>query len=113
MLKQVIIIRTDLKMNKGKLCSQACHASIASFLNSDKKIREKWINEGMKKVVLKISSEKEIKELYKSAKKDKLPCELIRDAGLTQIEPGTITALGIGPSENGKIDEITRKLKLL
>ena len=95
MLKQAIIIRTDLKMDKGKLCSQTCHASIASFLNSDKKVRERWIENGMKKIILKISSEKEIKELLKDAKKDKLPCALIKDAGLTQIESGTITALGI------------------
>ena len=112
-MKQVIILRKDLKMSVGKQISQACHASIASFLKSDKRIRERWINEGMKKIVLKVSSEKEIKEFYKLAKKEKLPCELINDAGLTQIKPGTITALGIGPEEDKKINKITGKLKLL
>jgi PTH2 family peptidyl-tRNA hydrolase len=113
MPKQAIIIRDDLKMGKGKLCSQSCHASIASFLKSSKVDRGKWIKEGMKKVVLKISGEKELINLYESAKKDKLPCELIIDAGLTQIKPGTLTALGIGPSDDKKIDKITGKLKLL
>lgn len=112
-MKQAILIRTDLKMDKGKMCSQACHASVATFLKTDKSIREEWINEGMKKVVLKVSGEKEIKEYLKLAKKDKLPCALINDAGLTQIEPGTITALGIGPDKDEKIDNITSKLKLL
>jgi len=112
-MKQAILIRTDLKMGKGKLVSQGCHASIASFLKADGKIKEKWISNGMKKVVLKVSGEKEIKEYLRLAKKEKLPCALINDAGLTQIEPGTITALGIGPEEDSKIDKITGKLKLL
>lgn len=112
MYKQAIVVRADLKMGKGKIASQSGHASIASFLKSDKRDREKWIKSGMKKVVLKVSSEKELKDLYKLAKKEKLPCELIIDKGLTQIPP-SITALGIGPSEDKKIDKITRKLKLL
>jgi PTH2 family peptidyl-tRNA hydrolase len=112
-MKQAILIRTDLKMGKGKLCSQCCHASISAFLKTDKDVREEWINEGMKKVVLKVSGEKEIKEYLKLAKKEKLHCALINDAGLTQIEPGTITALGIGPDKDEKIDKITGKLRLL
>ena len=112
-MKQAIIMRTDLKMGKGKLCSQSCHASIAAFLKSDKKDREMWISKGMKKVVLKVSSEKELMSLYKLAKKEKLPCEIISDAGLTQLELGTVTALGIGPADDKKIDKITGKLKLL
>ena len=112
-MKQAILIRTDLKMDKGKLCSQACHASISAFLKADKNDREEWIIEGMKKIILKVSGEKEIKELYRISKKEKLPCEVIRDAGLTQVEPGTITALGIGPANDRKIDKITGKLKLL
>jgi PTH2 family peptidyl-tRNA hydrolase len=112
-MKQAIIIRADLKMDKGKLCSQSCHASVASFLKSKKQDKEKWIREGMKKIILKVSNEKELIELYKLSKKEKLPCEIIIDAGLTQIKPGSVTALGIGPADNKKIDKITGKLKLL
>ena len=112
-MKQAILIRTDLKMDKGKMCSQACHASIAAFLKTDKNIREEWINEGMKKVVLKVSGAKELKEFQKLAKKEKIPSSIINDAGLTQIEPGTATALGIGPERDEKIDKVTGKLKLL
>jgi PTH2 family peptidyl-tRNA hydrolase len=112
-MKQAIIIRTDLKMDKGKLCSQSCHASVASFLKSKRHDKEKWLNEGMKKIVLRVSNEKELIELYKLAKKEKIPCEIIIDAGLTQIKAGTLTALGIGPADNKKIDKITGKLKLL
>jgi PTH2 family peptidyl-tRNA hydrolase len=112
-MKQAIIIRTDLKMGKGKIASQCAHASIAAFLKSKVKEREEWINEGMKKIILKASSEKELMNLFNSAKKEKLPSELIYDAGLTQIEPGSVTALGIGPADDSKIDKITGKLKLL
>jgi len=112
-MKQAILIRTDLKMGKGKMAAQCAHASIGAYLKAKKYSKNKWIKEGMKKVVLKISGEKEIKNFYKLAKKEKLPCSLIRDAGLTQIKTGTITALGIGPGNNKKIDKITGKLKLL
>ena len=112
-MKQAIIVRKDLKMGKGKIASQTSHASISSYLKAKKSDKERWIKSGMKKVVLRISDEKEIMKLYKIAKKEKLPCELIRDRGLTQIEPGSITALGIGPVDDKKIDKITSKLKLL
>jgi len=112
-MKQAIVIRTDLKMHKGKLCSQTAHASVAAILKTNIDDRDKWIKEGMKKVVLKVSNEKELLDLYKLAKKDKLPCEIIRDAGLTQIKAGLITSLGIGPADDKKIDKITGKLKLL
>ncbi|NIO44624.1 MAG: peptidyl-tRNA hydrolase [Candidatus Aenigmarchaeota archaeon] len=112
-MKQAILIRTDLKMGKGKIAAQCAHASIGAYLKTKKYSKDRWKREGMKKVVLKISGEKEIKKFYKLAKKRKLPCSLIRDAGLTQIEGGTITALGIGPGNDKKIDKLTGKLKLL
>jgi len=112
-MKQAILIRIDLKMGKGKIASQSAHASIAAFLKTDKKIREEWIDEGMKKVVLKVSSEKELKDFVKLTKKENITAAIINDAGLTQIEPGTATALGIGPADDDKIDKITGKLKLL
>lgn len=112
-MKQVIVVRADLKMGKGKLAAQVAHASLASFLKAGFFAKRKWLKQGMKKVVVKVSCEKELIEIYEKAKKAKLPCELIRDAGLTQIKPGTITALGIGPGEDEKIDKITKHLKLL
>ncbi len=112
-MKQAIIVRTDLKMGKGKIASQCAHASLASFLKSNDLEKNVWLNEGMKKVVLKVSKKSDLINLYKRAKKDNLPCELIEDRGLTQIESGSITALGIGPADERKIDKLTGKLKLL
>jgi peptidyl-tRNA hydrolase, PTH2 family len=112
-MKQAIVVRTDLKMQKGKIASQSAHASIAAFLKANGDDREEWVGGGMKKIILKVSSEKELLGLFKSAKKERLPCELIYDAGLTQVDPGTMTALGIGPAEDSRIDGLTGKLKLL
>lgn len=114
--KQVIIVRTDLKMSVGKTCAQVAHASLGSALKAmknEKKWYEAWTKEGQKKVVVKVKGEEEIFELYEMAKASNLPCYLVNDAGLTELEPGTTTTLGIGPGPNEKVDKITGELKLL
>lgn len=111
-MKQVIVIRKDLEMGKGKLATEVAHASVGAVRKTDEKIVNEW--EGFaKKIVLKVDNLKELQAIYKKAKSAKLPCFLVKDAGLTQLKPGTITALGIGPAEEKKIDKITGKLKLL
>ncbi len=115
-LKQAIVVRVDLKMGKGKLATQVAHASVQSFYETYKlkpNLALKWINSGQKKVVLKVDSINEILSIYKKAIDQGLIVSLIRDAGLTQLEPGTITAVGIGPDYENKIDEVTGHLKLL
>ncbi len=112
-MKQAIIIRTDLKMGRGKIAAQASHASISSFLKSRRSVRDEWLDEGMKKVVLKVRSNKDLMNYYKKAKSSRIPCALIADRGLTQIKSGSKTAIGIGPDKDEKIDKITGKLKLL
>ena len=114
--KQVILIRTDLKMSTGKKCAQACHASVsASDLAriKTKNIWKKWKQLGQKKVVLKIHSMEDMKVIFTRVIKQQIPCFLVKDAGLTQLEPGTITALGIGPVLSTEIDKITGDLQLL
>lgn len=113
MYKQVIILRSDIKMSTGKKCVQSSHASLSAYKKTNRKIIEKWESEGQKKVVLKVNSEKELLEYFNKIRKEKIPCFLVEDAGLTELEPGTITALGIGPEEEEKLDRITGKLKLL
>lgn len=113
--KQAIILRTDLGMDKGKLVSQGAHASVAAAnktLQKNPEIYRSWIPY-MKKIVLKVNSEKELMELKVKAAKAKLVVELIRDAGRTQVEPGSVTALGIGPDSDEKIDAVIKYLKLL
>ena len=114
--KQAILVRTDLEMGKGKIAAQASHASILAYERAKKQVPEvasEWFSEGMKKIVLKVSGEKELLEYYVLAKQAGIPSELVRDAGHTQIEPGTITCLGAGPFREDKLDTIFGKLKLL
>jgi len=112
-LKQVILVRTDLKLPKGKLAAQAAHASVDAVLKSDKKIVNEWRDEGMAKIVLKVKDEKELISFFQRAKDDDLVASLITDAGRTVIAPGTRTCVGIGPDEEDKIDQLTGKLKLM
>ncbi|MBI2085177.1 MAG: peptidyl-tRNA hydrolase [Candidatus Aenigmarchaeota archaeon] len=112
-MKQVILIRTDIGMSAGKKIAQACHASVGAVLNADDKIVAHWNETGAKKIALKVAGENAIKDLHSAAKKMRLPCFLVADAGLTELEPGTITALAIGPADDNKIDKITGNIKLL
>jgi len=113
MYKQVILIRTDLKLPPGKLAVQVAHASVECALKSSKANIAEWQAEGMKKSVLKVEDESELKKYYNLAKKEKLVVSLIKDAGLTVIAPGTLTCVGIGPDKEEKIDKVSGKLKLL
>lgn len=112
-LKQVILVRQDLKMPQGKLSVQVAHASVEAMLKSSKIKLNNWKSKGYKKVVLKVKDEKELLEYQKLAKKSKLTTALIRDAGKTFLKPGTITCLGIGPDNEEKIDKVTGNLKIL
>jgi PTH2 family peptidyl-tRNA hydrolase len=112
-LKQVIVIRTDVGMGKGKLAAQVAHASLETYFKSPPQIQKKWREESQKKIVLKVASEKALLDIFQHAKSAGLPCSLIRDAGHTQVPPGTKTAVGIGPAEAGKIDQVTGHLSLL
>ena len=112
-MKQVIIVRTDLKMGKGKISAQVSHGSVEAAMLSDHDVVDEWRSEGMKKVVLKVSSLQELFDLKEIAKKHKLRFALIKDAGKTQIESGSVTCLAIGPAEEEILDKITGDLKLL
>lgn len=112
-LKQVILVRDDLKLSKGKLAAQVAHAAVECTLKSPRAKVDKWCNQGMKKVVLKVKDEEELHKYVQLANNFGLITSLITDAGMTQIPKGTTTCLGIGPDEETKIDSITGKLKLI
>ena len=112
-MKQVIIIRADLKLPKGKLAAQVAHASVDAALKSDSHDLKKWRNEGMAKIVLKTDNEQEMIKYFQLAKDKGYPCSLITDAGKTVVAPGTKTCVGIGPVEEDKVDKLTSHLKLL
>jgi PTH2 family peptidyl-tRNA hydrolase len=116
--KQVIVVRTDIKISKGKLAVQVAHAAVTAAFKAymDERWRkwfDYWWKTGQKKIVVKGGGEKELLMIASEAEKLGLPVSVIRDAGLTELEPGTLTAIGIGPAPSELIDKITGRLKLL
>lgn len=134
--KQIIVMRKDLNMRRGKQIAQGAHASMKvlldimergeGFLAPDWKIKhmilnidsdsalDRWINGKFTKICVSVDSEQELLELYNKAKEMNIPCALITDAGLTEFNGiPTNTCIAIGPDFPEKIDPITSHLKLL
>ncbi|MBI2548986.1 peptidyl-tRNA hydrolase [Candidatus Woesearchaeota archaeon] len=111
--KQVILVRHDLKLPKGKLSAQVAHASLEAALRSDKDVVKKWRAQGMKKIVLRVENEQELLAYHQKADQAGFTRALITDAGHTVVEPGTTTCLGIGPDEEANIDKLTGHLKMV
>lgn len=115
--KQVIVMRKDLNMRKGKMVAQGCHASSMAVLeckNSDNETLEKWICTGMTKVCVYVESEEELLSINKKAMSAGLKPFLITDAGRTEFKGvPTTTCLAIGPAKSSSIDPVTKELKLL
>jgi PTH2 family peptidyl-tRNA hydrolase len=113
--KQVIIIRTDLKMGKGKMVAQGAHAAVRIALAhpNDKRVKA-WANEGMTKICVKIESDVELQLLIHEASRAGLLATQIKDAGYTEFHGvPTVTCGAIGPDLNEKVDQFTSGLKLL
>lgn len=124
-IKQVIVVRHDLNMRKGKYAAQASHASMAFLSN---KIREmfgtfdqpyfneaevEWLTGSFAKVVCKVSSEEELMEIYQKAQAAGLQVNLITDSGRTEFHGvPTRTCLAVGPDTAERIDPVTGHLGL-
>lgn len=129
--KQVMVIRKDLNMRKGKMVAQGSHASLKAILDlmeSEKnyakttsKLEFKegsalhdWLTDKFTKICVSVNSEAELLEVYNKAKEKRLPCSLITDAGLTEFNGvPTLTCCAIGPAWDDEVNEITGKLQLL
>lgn len=142
-IKQVLVVRKDLNMRKGKIAAQCSHASMAfmtrqmqpqaqSFLQrltgSVRKLLSRkydfdvkisypaiqWISGQFAKVVVSVDSEKELLEIQQAARDAGIECHLVTDSGKTEFHGvPTKTVLALGPDDAGKIDKVTGHLKLL
>lgn len=112
-MKQVFIVRSDLKMGKGKIAAQVAHAAIECYKKASSDEIRKWEDEGSKKVVLKVKDLEDLMHYHRICTSKKIKCSLIRDAGHTQVEPGSVTVLGIGPVDDNIIEPITGNLKMI
>lgn len=116
MIKQVIVLRKDLNMRKGKMVAQGAHASTRAFVAATKMYpaaAHEWYEGLATKIGVGVDSEAELWEAYTKAVQAGLPAAMIKDAGLTEFKEPTNTAVAIGPAPAEHIDPITGHLKLL
>lgn len=126
--KQVIVMRKDLGMRKGKMVAQGSHASLGVVLLiqdalSEERVRgehpwgeaaRSWLGGQFTKICVGVDSEKDLMIVYKDAIQADLPVKLIVDAGHTEFHGvPTRTCLAIGPAWADDIDAITGGLTLL
>ncbi len=124
-VKQVIVMRHDLKMRRGKQIAQGAHAAM-SFLSrrlrsagalamSDFSEAERaWLSGAFAKVCVRVDSEEELMAVHDKAVAAGLVVHLITDSGKTEFHGvPTRTCLAIGPDEADKIDPVTGALQLL
>lgn len=103
-------------MGIGKMAAQVAHAAV---LGAERTMQfnqvwfHRWFESGQAKVVVKVQSFEELTALRKVAESLSLIVVQVEDRGLTQIPPGTITCIGIGPAPTELIDRVTSRLKLL
>ena len=112
-MKQVIVANESLRLPRGKLAAQAAHAAVAAFLGAGPENQRAWIDRGMPKVVLRGESEEQLIELHDKARAAGLSAYVVRDAGKTVVEAGTMTCVGIGPAPDDQLDSVTGELKLV
>ena len=123
--KQVIVMRNDLSMRKGKMIAQGAHASLAAVLlfagQKDNKIildlnnpdLGPWLGGAFKKICVQVPNLEEMNKIYESAIEDKIVCSYIIDNGLTEFGGvKTPTCICLGPAPSEKIDKLTKHLKL-
>lgn len=117
-MKQVLVVRKDLKMRRGKEGAQCAHASqaymIQDYLSGGKPTKNaiEWYRTGQTKIVVSVNSEKELLEVFQNAKNKGLETHIITDAGHTEFDGPTKTVVAIGPNKESEINKITGGLPL-
>ncbi|HXN74902.1 MAG TPA: aminoacyl-tRNA hydrolase [Candidatus Acidoferrum sp.] len=129
-LKQIIVVRKDLHMRKGKMIAQGAHASATVIRQAFDNIMSatcnnstdgyqryaefrEWMYGEQTKICVSVDSEQELFDIHAAAQAAALPCSLILDSGHTEFDKPTYTSCAVGPAKAELIDPITGSLKLL
>ncbi len=114
-MKQIIVMRKDLKMPRGKEIAQGAHASMkATLLHMDDSRVKEWLSGMFTKIAVGVNSEEELLDVLNRAKEAGVIAELITDSGLTVFNGvPTNTCIAVGPDTNENLQAITGNLKLL
>ncbi len=130
MLKQVIVVRKDLNMRKGKLAAQVAHAQTLMLISlidegfpahnaigvtiSPSRTEWDWIRGSYPKIVVGVDSEEELQLSITKATEANVNVYCVIDEGRTEFGgKSTLTCAAFGPDEAEKIDAITGKMSLL
>ena len=125
-VKQVIVVRKDLNMRKGKMCAQVAHASMKFLTDNDEAERgdeiivklspaeAAWLSGSFTKIVVGIDSEDALHDMILQAELDGVEVHPIIDSGRTEFDGvPTLTCAAFGPCEASVLDKLTGNLKLL
>lgn len=124
-IKQVIVMRHDLKMRRGKQIAQGAHASMSFLcrrlqnqssvsLNDFSDSERAWLAGSFAKICCRVNSEEELMSIHDNAIAAGLQVHLITDSGKTEFHgQPTRTCLAIGPDASAMIDAVTGHLELL
>jgi PTH2 family peptidyl-tRNA hydrolase len=131
-IKQMIVMRKDLNMRKGKIAAQASHASLSAVIKTSLKegidfeldensciamrgnsYLANWLKDSFKKVCVYVNSEEELLDIYNQGLENGFIVSLVRDSGLTEFHNvPTYTCLAFEPLPANLIDKITGNLPL-
>ena len=114
--KQVLVVRLDLDMGRGKAAVQCAHAAVSAAEEARTHLHnwwKSWIEEGQLKVAVKVPDLDSILDLERKGRSKGIPVHLVKDRGLAQVPPGTITCLGLGPAPSDVVVSLTGNLALL
>lgn len=132
--KQVIVMRKDLNMRKGKMIAQGAHASLKVLLDAGaldggaaadagtaarfsvalSPALAAWLGGRFTKVCVSVDSEAALDAVIEKARAAGVPCALVVDAGRTEFHGvPTKTCCAVGPAWTDEVDAITGDLPLL
>lgn len=118
-VKQVIVMRKDLKMRRGKEIAQGAHASMAFLAKKAlagepfTEVERAWLEGLFTKVCVRVGSEEELLAVAEAAGKAGIRVAIITDSGKTEFGGiSTRTCLALGPDLAEKIDSVTGDLEL-
>lgn len=115
-LKLALVVRSDLRLSKGKTAAQCAHAAIACYESAARRqpsVLQQWLHSGQPKIVLRIDTLEGLERLQLAARRAGLTEASVADAGRTQVAAGTVTVLGIGPAGETEVNALVGELKLL
>lgn len=118
--RMALVVRTDLKMTKGKAAAQCAHAALGCYRlmlqdgneSQNLTLLKRWERSGQAKITLQVKSKEDMDLLFAQAISMNINSYIVHDAGRTQIEAGSATVLGLGPAPKIVLDQVTSDLKL-